>query len=137
MTRRESRVCALELLFDYEFNRESTPEERIELAVENRDIEISDFARRLFVTAVNHLDEIDAALSARTENWSFGRVSTLAKTIMRLCVCEVKYLGTPAEIAINEALEVIKMYDDDKAKQFINGVLGGVLGESAEESKDE
>jgi N utilization substance protein B len=36
------------------------------------------------------------------------------------------YLDTPIEIAINEAVEITKLYDDQKAVSFINGVLGGI-----------
>ena len=51
----------------------------------------------------------------------------LAKSVMRICIAELLYLGTPEEIAVNEALEIMKMYDDDKARAFVNGVLGGVI----------
>lgn len=126
VTRRDARITAIELLFDYSFNRESAPEERIELALENRELKYNDFSEKLFLTTVEHLDELDEKISSLADNWSFDRISTLAKCIIRLASCEMMYLDTPVEIAINEAVEISKLYDDQKASKFINGVLGGI-----------
>lgn len=126
VTRRDARITALELLFDYSFNRESTTDERIELAKENREIKYNDFSEKLFKVTVEHIDEIDEKISSLADNWSFERISTLAKCIIRMCACEMMYLDTPTEIAINEAVEITKLYDDQKASKFINGVLGSI-----------
>lgn len=126
VTRREARITAIELLFDYTFNRDSTLEERIELALDNRELKYNDFSEKLFKVTVEHMDEIDEKISSLADNWSFERISNLAKCIIRMCACEMMYLDTPIEIAINEAVEITKLYDDQKAVSFINGVLGGI-----------
>lgn len=125
MTRRQARILAMELIFDYEFNRESDVRDRIRLAEENRGVEADDFTRSLFFAAAEHIKEIDDVIAACAANWSFTRITVLAKSVMRICIAELLYLGTPEEIAVNEALEIMKMYDDDKARAFVNGVLGG------------
>ena len=126
VTRRDARITAIELLFDYTFNRDSTLEERIELALDNRELKYNDFSEKLFKVTVEHMDEIDAKIASLADNWSFERITNLAKCIIRMCACEMMYLDTPIEIAINEAVEITKLYDDQKAVSFINGVLGGI-----------
>ena len=45
---------------------------------------------------------------------------------MRLCIYEIKWTDTPFNIAINEAIEIVKKYDDIKAKGFVNGILNAI-----------
>ena len=126
VTRRDARITAIELLFDYTYNRESTPEERIELALDNRELKYNDFSEKLFKVTVEHIEEIDEKIAALADNWSFERISILAKCIIRMCACEMMYLDTPVEIAINEAVELAKVYGEDKSPAFINGVLNKI-----------
>ena len=35
----------------------------------------------------------------------------------------------PASVSINEAVELIKAYDDEKTKGFVNGILNAVKEE--------
>ncbi len=50
-------------------------------------------------------------------------------SILRLSVCEILYLDTPNKVSINEAVELAKIYCDDKSPKFINGILGSVVDE--------
>jgi N utilization substance protein B len=51
-------------------------------------------------------------------------------SILRLSVCEILCLDdVPNKVSINEAVEIAKVYCDDKTPKFINGILGSVLGE--------
>ena len=44
-------------------------------------------------------------------------------------MCEILYLDTPNKVSINEAVELAKIYCDDKSPKFINGILGSVVDE--------
>ncbi|HBL85427.1 MAG: transcription antitermination factor NusB [Clostridiales bacterium GWF2_38_85] len=127
MNRREARGIALELLFEYDFNRDKKPEQIIVDAIEWREIKVNQFAKYIFGLAAEHMQEIDTMISEKAANWRFDRMSRLAKAIMRLCIAEIVYTGTPDSVAINEAVELAKDYDDEKGVSFINGVLGGVV----------
>jgi N utilization substance protein B len=37
------------------------------------------------------------------------------------------YLGTSYKVVIDEALDLAKMYAQDDARRFINGILGAVM----------
>lgn len=127
MNRRVARAIALELLFEYDFNREKSPDEIITTAEESREIKVNSFARSIFTLAATNVDAVDELISQKAENWKLDRISKLAKAVMRLCVAEIVYAGTPDRVAVNEAVELSKAYDDEKGAAFINGVLGGIV----------
>ena len=74
-----------------------------------------------------HLSELDELISAHAVGWKSERLSKVSRAIMRLCIYEMLYSDdVPASVAINEALEIAKIYDHDKAPSFINGVVNAV-----------
>lgn len=131
MTRRESREKAVCYLYEYAVQPERTVSDIVSLATDERGEETSSFAQTLAQTAVEHLSEIDDAIAGATENWNFRRISRTTLAILRVAVCELYFLETPTptEIAVNEALELARMYDTDKSIAFVNGVLARVLRE--------
>lgn len=82
------------------------------------------YARELITQTVVHLPEIDAAISAAAENWVMSRMDCIDRTLLRLAVYEMRYEEhlTPA-IAINEAIELAKVFGKADSARFINGVL--------------
>ena len=49
---------------------------------------------------------------------------------MRLCIFEMKYMeDIPSVVSLNEAIELVKTFDDPKMRSFVNGVLNGVKEE--------
>ncbi|MBR6594622.1 MAG: transcription antitermination factor NusB [Clostridia bacterium] len=125
MTRREAREAAFILLFEHCF-KEDAPEETMALAADAREMKISAFGKGLFEGAVAKLSEVDAALERALIRWEGDRLSRVARAAMRLCVYEMMFTELPAEIAVNEAIELIKRYDGEESASFANGVLGGV-----------
>lgn len=82
------------------------------------------------VTGVmEHEDELLASISANLSGgWRTDRISKVARAVLMLAVYEIKYVeDVPAKVAINEALELAKKYDDPDSSSFVNGVLAGVV----------
>ena len=51
----------------------------------------------------------------------------MTTAVLRLAIYEMRYVDdVPAGVAINEAVELAKVYDTEEAASFINGVLGAV-----------
>ena len=121
MTRRESREKAVCYLYEYACQPELSVDTIVQTAVEERGENTSGFARMLFETVI---DNIDAA-----ENWSLKRISKVSLAILRLATAELCCLPepTPDEIAVNEALELARLLDSEKAVPFINGVLAKII----------
>jgi N utilization substance protein B len=75
------------------------------------------------------LAQLDEIISLKLENWTIDRLNYVDKAIVRYALYEMKYLNLPPEIAINEALELTKIYsnlDDDNAKSFNNRLLQNI-----------
>lgn len=131
MTRRESREKAVCYLYEYAVQPEKTPAEIVALATDEREEETSGFARLLLETTVANLPEIDRVIAAAAEHWNFRRISRTTLAILRMATAELCFLPepTPTEIAVNEALELARLYDTDKSIAFINGMLARILKE--------
>ncbi len=129
MTRREEREAVLELLFETEFKKDETPEAVFLLAVEDRELslEAGSYIKDVYFDLQEHLAEIDALIGRCAEGWKTNRMSKLSRSILRLCVYEMRYRSDiPMTVSINEAVELSKKFDDPKARSFVNGVLNGV-----------
>ncbi len=126
MTRKEAREEAFLLLFEQSFGA-NTAEDAMTLAAEWRELKISGFGKGLFFGTVEHLEEIDSVVSAALIGWNTERISRVVLTAARLCVYELKYTELETEIAINEALELVKKFDSEESTSYINGVLGTVV----------
>ncbi len=60
-------------------------------------------------------------------------MSTIDRNILRIGVYEMMYSAnpTPVTVAINEALEISKIYGTQDSPSFINGILDQVQKETA------
>lgn len=76
---------------------------------------------------ISKKDEIDKIISDSLETWDIKRVGRAELTIIRLAVYEMYYdKSIDVPIAINEAIELAKVYGDNKTPKFVNGVLATV-----------
>lgn len=126
MTRRESRICVFELLYETDFHKDEDPAEIYERSLSARDVKGSEFAKQLFILCVEKLAEIDDIISESAENWKLSRMSAVTKSLLRIAVGEMLYTDVPPKACINEAVEIAKLYDEGKAPRFINGVLNKI-----------
>lgn len=128
MTRREAREAVLELLFESGFHPEATPESIIERAIEMREIQVNDFAKKVYFGVFENIEFIDALLEKHSVGWKKTRISPVARAAIRLAIYEIYFCeDIPDTASINEAIELIKKYDDaDKVRPFVNGVLNAV-----------
>lgn len=125
MTRREAREEAFLLLFEHDFKEEGT-EENMALAAEAREMKISGFGKGLYLGAVENMAAIDVELDKALHNWDRKRISKVAHAALRLGAYEIMFTDTDTEIAVNEALELIKKFDGEESASFAHGVLGGL-----------
>ncbi len=125
MTRKEAREEAFLLLFEQSFGANSA-EDALSFAADAREMKISGFGKGLFFGTVENLAEIDAVVSDALIGWNTDRISRVVLSAARLCVYELKFTELETEIAINEALELVKKFDGEESASYINGVLGTI-----------
>lgn len=126
MERRKAREAVMELLFEKEFNMDVTAEEMYRLAEESRDLENDKYLTETYFGVLDNLSEIDEIISKHAIGWKTKRMSKVSLSVMRISVYEMKYTDVPFSVSINEAVELSKKFDDDKAPAFVNGVLNAV-----------
>ena len=128
MTRRELRENTFIMLFHKEFHDTDELQEQIELYFEKKasisEKDSSYISDRVF-EIISKLNDIDADINEAAEGWDVSRMSKIDLTIMRLAYYEMCFDETvPLQVAINEAVEIAKLYGGDNSPSFINGVLG-------------
>jgi N utilization substance protein B len=76
-----------------------------------------------------HREELDDIIAAHAKGWTVDRIAPLDMNVMRAALYEMEFMDTPAEVAINEAVELAKEYCGAEAPGFVNGILGAVVRE--------
>ncbi len=76
-----------------------------------------------------HREELDEVIAAHARGWTVDRIAPLDLNVMRTALYEIEFTDTPAEVAINEAVEIAKEYCGAEAPKFVNGILGAVARE--------
>jgi N utilization substance protein B len=138
--RRKGREAALQLLYQIELSGD-----RSETAV--RDFwstrseppaDERDFAERLVGDVLSRLEGIDSMISACADNWQIDRMSRMDLSVLRIGVGELtdEAGGVPAEVVVNEAVDIARRYCDATAPAFINGVPDRVARDCGVLSRD-
>jgi N utilization substance protein B len=73
-----------------------------------------------------HREELDDIIAAHAKGWTVDRIAPLDMNVMRTALYEMEFTETPAEVAIDEAVEIAKEYCGADAPKFVNGILGAV-----------
>ncbi|MPN03716.1 hypothetical protein SDC9_150948 [bioreactor metagenome] len=75
-------------------------------------------------------DKINELINKYAKNWTIERMPKVDLAILKLSICEILFMEEiPNKVSINEAVEIAKVYCDDKTPKFINGILGSVVNE--------
>ena len=133
MSRKRSREKAMELLFGMDISKD-TSSEVVETFIDNFEGNIKeldlDYIKEVLAGIDVRKSEIDSTIKANLQNWKIDRISKINLTILRMGIYEMKFVeDIPDKVALNEALELAKIYSDEKSVSFINGVLDKVLKE--------
>ncbi len=95
------------------------------------------YIRRLVKGVGEHGYELDLYIEKYAKGWRFSRLPRTATAIMRVAMFEVLYMPEiPDRVAVNEAVEISKGYEEPEVVRFINGILGSfVRAEHGEQSE--
>ena len=140
MTRRAIREHIFKLLFDLDFYGQEDAQQQLELyfqqvpdeEIENLPMFATDEDKAYIIEKVclvaGKIPEIDEAVNAVAKGWRTARMARADLAILRLAVYEIRYDDDiPAGVAINEAVELSKIYGNDASPAFINGILAKMV----------
>ena len=126
MTRRQEREQAFIFIFEKNF-RDDSIEDIIEDAINAGVYTESTYSEECFKGVFENLADIDALIEQNLMGWKIERISKVSLSILRLAIFEMKYMNEiPESVAINEAVEIAKIYTNADESGFINGVLGSI-----------
>ena len=124
MKRREAREKALQALFQIEVGKVER-EHALEHVIEES--EADPYLFQLVNGTTDQLEKIDGIIESNLENWKLSRLSNIDRNILRLTTYELLFNEeVPQNAAINEAIELAKLFGDDQSPEFINAVLSKI-----------
>lgn len=129
MARRQAREAALKTMFQMDVGK-IEKDSALQNVLEEFPLEGEDgiFARDLVTGASQHLEEIDDIITRVAVDWHLERMAGVDRSILRLALYEILYRqDVPNAVAVNEAVELAKLYSTDESGKFVNGVLGKVV----------
>jgi N utilization substance protein B len=91
------------------------------------------FTRELAEAVESHREELDATIARLAQGWALDRIAPLERCAMRVALYEMGHSeDVPVEVAIDEAVEIVKEYCGADAPGFVNGILGAAARERQE-----
>jgi transcription antitermination protein NusB len=127
--RTRARSIALQVL--YEFDLVEHPAAQVlqeRLEADPLTDELADFSRQIVFGVLPIREQLDRVLARYAQEWPLDQIAAIDRNILRMAVWEFAIQkDTPVKVAINEAVELAKLYGSDSAPRFVNGVLGTLV----------
>lgn len=127
LERHKARRQALQMLYQREVTGEA-----IAAILSGETFSLEDgvpeqYARDLALGVESVMTELDELIGRTSEHWSVGRMPLVDRNILRIATYELTHsTDVPPSVAINEAVELAKVYGGDDSSKFVNGVLGRI-----------
>lgn len=138
LERSRARRQALQVLYQREITGDSTAQIFGNGTYSVEDGEPDDFCRSLASGVEERLELLDSTIGAVSENWSVMRMPFVDRNILRIATFELLFEPeVPSSVAINEAVELAKVYGGEDSSKFINGVLGKIAENVAAQREQE
>jgi N utilization substance protein B len=126
--RTRARSIALQALYEIDVTGHPPGiviEERLaDTPLENN---LGEFARNIVFGIQPIIHELDEIIAKHAPEWPLDQVAIIDRNIMRITLWEIAVSNqTPLKVAINEAVELGKIYGSESTPRFVNGVLGSL-----------
>jgi len=126
----------MQSLYEWDFmsKEDKTLDEILERNIEEfgPGLEDTDFIRQIAKGVSDNLDKIDKIIEKAAPEWPIAQINIVDRNVLRIGLYELIYTDkeeVPPKVAINEAIELAKMFGGESSGKFINGVLGTVYKE--------
>lgn len=129
MGRRKVRDTAFKCLYQIQLgiSREDVINGMFKEDEENKLNEIKDEVVEIIDGVLAKEEDITLEIKNNLKKWTIERLPKVDTAILKLAIYEIKYLeNVPYKVAVNEAIELAKMYSTDESPAFINGLLSKI-----------
>jgi transcription antitermination protein NusB len=135
-----ARTIALQSLFEWDFDEPK--QDPVALVERNKqefapDFDDHDFSLRLVRGVLKHQTDIDKLIVQYAPEWPLDQITNVDRNVLRLGIFELKYSTSdvPPKVAINESIELAKSFGGESSGRFVNGVLGSIFKDMAEDEQ--
>ena len=126
--RTRARSIALQAL--YEIDLVGHPPAQVlqeRLGEDPQSEDLAEFIRQILFGVYPLREQLDGVIARYAPEWPLDQIAAIDRNILRIAAWEFAVQrDTPVKVAINEAVELAKMYGSDSAARFVNGVLGSL-----------
>jgi N utilization substance protein B len=132
--RTRARGLALQVLYEIDVAGH-LPGEVLQHRLEEEDLtdELAEFARQIVFGVLPVAPDLDRIIAVHAPEWPFDQIAAIDRNILRLACWEFAVQRqTPLKVAINEAVELAKLFGSDSSPRFVNGVLGSLADHQGE-----
>ncbi|MGI6066537.1 MAG: transcription antitermination factor NusB [Bacillota bacterium] len=127
MSRRLAREKAFQMLFQIDVGRNSLEIAKQTLQEAGLSPANESFALKLVEGTCDNIKEFDSLIKKYSAQWDIERLASVDKNVIRMALFEIKYLpDVPSNVAINEAIELVKVYGSEDSGKFVNGILDSI-----------
>ena len=121
MSRKKARDKAFLLLFQMDAQK-ATPDEIFEINP------IADeYIEKVVRGVYDNITKLDELIKLHLRDWTIERLRKVSLCALRLALYEAEYVDdVPPNVAISEAITLVKKYEDEEGASFVNGVLGEI-----------
>ena len=136
-SRTKARSIALQALYEVDIAGH-LPTIAIEERLEDEPLEhsLAEFSRQIVQGVLPIVKKLDDFIAQHAPEWPLDQVAIIDRNIIRIALWEFAVEGcTPIKVAINEAIEMAKIFGSDSTPRFVNGVLGSLANRHDEIQK--
>ena len=133
-SRTKARAIALQALYEYDLS-----EHDVGIILLNRfqeeelDDKMRQFTQEIVTGVYPIISRLDQIIASHAPEWPLDQVASIDRNIIRIALWEFAIKKcTPIKVAINEAVELAKVYGSDSTPRFVNGVLGSLVAKYEE-----
>jgi N utilization substance protein B len=122
-------MAVLQTLYELDFV-DHDPKLALETRFEERDLPESAkrFARSLVVGVQMYRTYLDSVVGELAPEWPISQIAAIDRNVLRIAIYELLFEpDIPPKVAINEAVELAKMFGGESSPRFVNGVLGSLV----------
>ncbi len=133
-SRTKARGIALQVLYEYDQTGHppalSLQQRLIEEPIDHN---LQEFSEKIVMGVIPVITQLDEIIARHAPEWPLDQVATIDRNIIRIALWEFAVEQcTPIKVAINEAIELAKLYGSDSTPRFVNGVLGSLAEQQNE-----
>ncbi len=127
--RRRARAVVLQTLYELDFTDHDA---RSALVSRFDDRSLPDtaqnFSQKLVMGVQTYRTYLDSVVGELAPEWPIEQIAAVDRNVLRIAIYELLFEpDIPPKVAINEAVELAKMFGGESSPRFVNGVLGSLV----------